>query len=72
MTKAGRKPINGVSPRVYSLIAIDSNDKVILDELSKKKKKSKVDLLHELIQSIAKYTNQVMPLWYANKCYMGS
>lgn len=54
MTKAGRKPINGVSPRVYSLIAIDSNDKVILDELSKKQKKSKVDLLHELIQSIAK------------------
>lgn len=54
MTKAGRKPINGVSPRVYSLIAIDSNDKAILDELSKKKKKSKVDLLHELIQSIAK------------------
>lgn len=53
MAKAGRKPINGVSPRVYNLIAIDSRDKELLDKLSKKQKKSKVDLLHELIQSVA-------------------
>ena len=50
--KVGRKPLNGVSTRVYKVIAIDEKDKKMLRDYCKENNITAVDLIHNYVTSL--------------------